>query len=133
MCSSDLQGKDGRRERRKGRGGRGEEAELKKEDDRLSRERLDHLRKELAEEREIFSGMKAQWENEKASVEEISAIREEIEDMGRKIQMAQRNYDLEKAAELQYGKLPELKKHLAELESGIKKKRCVCVSCCMLQ
>ena len=99
-----------------------EEAALKKEDDRLSRERLDHLRKELAEEREIFSGMKAQWENEKASVEEISAIREEIEDMGRKIQMAQRNYDLEKAAELQYGKLPELKKHLAELESGIKKK-----------
>ena len=99
-----------------------EEAALKKEDDRLSRERLDHLRKELSEEREIFSGMKAQWENEKASVEEISAIREEIEDMGRKIQMAQRNYDLEKAAELQYGKLPELKKHLAELESGIKKK-----------
>ena len=89
-----------------------EEAALKKEDDRLSKERLEELQKELAEMREDFKARKARWENEKASVEKVSKLREEIESVNSEIQIAQRNYDLNKAAELQYGRLPELKKQL---------------------
>ena len=91
-----------------------EEAALKKEDDRLSKERLEELQKELAEMREDFKARKARWENEKASVEKVSKLREEIESVNSEIQIAQRNYDLNKAAELQYGRLPELKKQLEE-------------------
>lgn len=79
-----------------------EEAALKKEDDRLSKERLEELQKELAEMREDFKARKARWENEKASVEKVSKLREEIESVNSEIQIAQRNYDLNKAAELQY-------------------------------
>ena len=98
-----------------------EEAALKKEDDRLSKERLEELQKELAEMREDFKARKARWENEKASVEKVSKLREEIESVNSKIQIAQRNYDLNKAAELQYGRLPELKKQLEEEEERVAK------------
>lgn len=98
-----------------------EEAALKKEDDRLSKERLEELRKELAEMREDFKARKARWENEKASVEKVSKLREEIESVNSEIQIAQRNYDLNKAAELQYGRLPELKKQLEEEEERVAK------------
>ena len=97
-----------------------EEAALKKETDRLSMERLDHLQKELAEKREAFAGMKAKWDAEKQSVEQVNRIKEEIEQLNNDIAVAQRNYDLNKAAELQYGKLPELKKKLAEEEERLK-------------
>ena len=101
-----------------------EEAALKKEDDRLSKERLEELQKELAEMREDFKARKARWENEKASVEKVSKLREEIESVNSEIQIAQRNYDLTKAAELQYGRLPELKKQLEEeQERGAKEDR----------
>ena len=101
-----------------------EEAALKKEDDRLSKERLEELQKELAEMREDFKARKARWENEKASVEKVSKLREEIESVNSEIQIAQRNYDLNKAAELQYGRLPELKKQLEEEEErGAKEDR----------
>ena len=96
-----------------------EEAALKKEDDRLSKERLEELQKELAEMREDFKARKARWENEKASVEKVSKLREEIESVNSEIQIAQRNYDLNKAAELQYGRLPELKKQLEEEEERV--------------
>ncbi|MDD6208030.1 MAG: ATP-dependent chaperone ClpB [Clostridiales bacterium] len=97
-----------------------EEAALKKETDRLSMERLDHLQKELAEKREAFAGMKAKWDAEKQSVEQVNRIKEEIEQLNNDIAIAQRNYDLNKAAELQYGKLPELQKKLAEEEERVK-------------
>ena len=98
-----------------------EEAALKKETDRLSQERLDHLQKDLAELRDEFNTRKAQWDNEKTSVERLSKLREEIEDINRQIQAAQQNYDLNKAAELQYGKLPQLQKNLEQEEEAIRK------------
>ncbi|SCP98325.1 ATP-dependent chaperone ClpB [Anaerobium acetethylicum] len=99
-----------------------EEAALKKETDRLSIERLTDLQKELAELREQFTSKKIQWENEKNSVEKLQKLREEIEDLHNQIQIAQREYDLNKAAELQYGKLPQLEKQLAIEEENVKKK-----------
>lgn len=96
-----------------------EEAALKKEDDRLSKERLGELQKDLAELREEFNARKATWDNEKASVEKVSKLREEIDAANSEIQIAQRNYDLNKAAELQYGKLPELKKQLEAEEERV--------------
>ncbi len=89
-----------------------EEAALKKEDDRLSQERLAGLQKELAELKEEFAGRKAQWDNEKKSVEDLSKLREQIDDVNNQIQIAQRDGNLEKAAELSYGTLPALKKQL---------------------
>lgn len=94
-----------------------EEAALKKETDSLSRERLENLQKELAELRDTFNAQKAQWDNEKHSVEKLQKLREQIEDMNKQIQKAQQHYDLEKAAELQYGELPRLQKQL-EIEEG---------------
>ena len=95
-----------------------EEAALKKEEDRLSRERLAELQKELAELKEEFAGKKAQWDNEKASVDKLSRLREEIDAVNSEIQIAQREGDLEKAAELSYGRLPELKKQLEQEENA---------------
>ena len=97
-----------------------EEAALKKEDDRLSKERLQKLQEELAEEREKFAKQKAQWDNEKHSVEHVQKIREQIEQLNREIEAAQRSYDLNKAAELQYGRLPQLQKQLEEEEAKVK-------------
>ena len=97
-----------------------EEAALKKETDRLSQDRLADLQKELAELHDQFASQKAQWENEKSSVERLSGLREEIENINREIAQAQQNYDLNKAAELQYGKLPELQKQLAAEEEKVK-------------
>ena len=99
-----------------------EEAALKKEDDNLSRERLENLQKELAALREQFASGKAQWDNEKAAVDRISRLREELDDVNRQIELAQRNYDLEKAAQLQYGRLPELKKQIEAEENIVKQK-----------
>ena len=93
-----------------------EEAALKKEDDRLSKERLADLQKELAEEKESFASRKAQWDNEKTSVEKLSKLREEIDAVNSEIQIAQMEGNLEKAAELSYGKLPALKKQLEQEE-----------------
>ena len=98
-----------------------EEAALKKEDDRLSRERLEALQKELAEQKAEFQNRKAQWDNEKASIEKLSRLREEIEGLNNEIQIAQREGNLEKAAELSYGKLPALKKQLEIEEENTKK------------
>lgn len=98
-----------------------EEAALKKEDDNLSRERLDALQKELAEQKAEFNNRKAQWDNEKKSVETLSKLREEIEAVSNEIQIAQREGNLEKAAELSYGKLPDLKKKLEQEEERVKK------------
>ncbi len=97
-----------------------EEAALKKETDNLSKERLENLQKELAELRDEFNVKKAQWDNEKSGVEKLSKLREDIEAMNKEIALAQRNYDLEKAAELQYGKLPQLQKQLEIEEEKIK-------------
>ena len=97
-----------------------EEAALKKEDDRLSQERLAKLQQELAEERETFAKQKAQWDNEKRSVEHVQKLREQIEQLNREIETAQQNYDLNKAAELQYGRLPQLQKQLEEEEEKVK-------------
>lgn len=97
-----------------------EEAALKKEDDRLSQDRLSTLQKELAELKEEFAGKKAQWDNEKASVDRLSKLREEIEEINGQIQIAQREGNLEKAAELSYGKLPALKKQLEIEEEQIR-------------
>jgi ATP-dependent Clp protease ATP-binding subunit ClpB len=97
-----------------------EEAALKKETDRLSQDRLAALQKELAELRDEFNNKKAQWDDEKNSVEKLSKLREEIEDVNKQIQAAQRNYDLEKAAQLQYGQLPELQRQLKEEEEKVK-------------
>ena len=97
-----------------------EEAALKKETDHLSQERLVDLQKELAELHDQFATQKAQWQNEKATVDKLSSIREEIEAVHRQIQDAQQKYDLNKAAELQYGKLPQLEKELKEEEEKVK-------------
>ncbi len=99
-----------------------EEAALKKEEDRLSKERLENLQQELAELREEFSGQKAQWDNEKSSVERLQKIREEIEQVNQEIQKAKQSYNLERAAELQYGKLPQLTKQLEEEEEKVKER-----------
>ena len=93
-----------------------EEAALKKEEDELSKGRLAELQKELAEERDTFNAMKAQWENEKNAIEKVQQLREKIEDLNRQIEAAEQTYDLEKAAELKYGRLPEAKRQLAEEE-----------------
>ena len=93
-----------------------EEAALKKEEDELSKARLAELQKELAEERDQFNAMKAQWENEKNAIGKVQQLRETIEDLNRQIEAAEQNYDLEKAAELKYGRLPEAKKRLEEEE-----------------
>ncbi len=98
-----------------------EEAALKKEKDRLSQDRLAALQKELAELRDVFNTQKAQWDNEKTAVDRVHKYREQIEEMNREIQMAQQHYDLEKAAQLQYGELPKLQKELAEAEEQMKK------------
>ncbi|MFR3730030.1 ATP-dependent chaperone ClpB [Lacrimispora sp.] len=97
-----------------------EEAALKKETDHLSQDRLAELQKELAELHDEFAAQKAQWENEKASVDRLSSLREEIENLNREIQDAQQKYDLNRAAELQYGKLPQLQKALEEEEERVK-------------
>ena len=97
-----------------------EETALKKEDDRLSKERLEHLQQELAELRDEFAGKKAQWDNEKVGVERVQKLREEIEQVNKDIEKAQHSYDLEKAAELQYGRLPQLQKQLEDEEAKVK-------------
>ncbi len=97
-----------------------EEAALKKETDHLSQDRLAELQKELAELHDQFATKKAQWENEKSSVDKLSSLREEIEAVNREIAQAQQKYDLNKAAELQYGKLPELQKQLEAEEEKVK-------------
>ncbi|MCR4895486.1 MAG: ATP-dependent chaperone ClpB, partial [Lachnospiraceae bacterium] len=94
-----------------------EETALKKEEDKLSQERLEELRKDLAELKEQFASRKAKWDLEKASADRLSKLREEIEAVGNEIQIAQRDGNLEKAAELSYGKLPQLKKELEEEEA----------------
>ena len=99
-----------------------EESALKKEEDRLSKERLEHLQEELADLKEQYANKKVQWENEKKSVERVQKIREEIEQVNKDIQKAQREYDLNKAAELQYGRLPQLQKQLEEEEEKVKAK-----------
>ena len=93
-----------------------EEAALKKEEDALSKARLTDLQKELAEERDTFNAMKAQWENEKNAIGRVQQLREKIEDLNRQIEAAEQNYDLEKAAELKYGRLPEAQRQLEEEE-----------------
>ena len=99
-----------------------EEAALKKETDDISKKRLVELQEELAEIRNDFAARKAQWDNEKASVDRLSRLREDIDNINREIQAAQREYNLEKAAELQYGKLPALQKQLEEEEAKVKQK-----------
>ena len=99
-----------------------EEAALKKETDRLSADRLEALQKELAELKAEFANMKAKWDNEKNSVENLSKLREQIEQMNKDIELAQRNYDLNKAAELQYGELPKLQQQLRIEEEKVKNK-----------
>lgn len=96
-----------------------EEAALKKEDDKLSLERLENITHEIAELKEEFKLQKAKWDDEKKDVEKVQNLRQQIEDMNQQIELAQRNYDLNKAAELQYGKLPQLKKQLEEEEARI--------------
>ena len=97
-----------------------EETALKKEDDRLSKERLEHLQQELAELRDEFAGKKAQWDNEKVGIERVQKLREAIEQVNKDIEKAKHSYDLEKAAELQYGKLPQLQKQLEDEEVKVK-------------
>ena len=97
-----------------------EESALKKETDNLSKERLVDLQKELAELRDTFNTQKAQWDNEKHSVEKLQKLREQIEDINKQIQKAKQNYDLEKAAELQYGELPKLQQQLEIEEKQVK-------------
>lgn len=97
-----------------------EESALKKETDNLSKERLETLQKELAELRDSFNTQKAQWDNEKHSVEKLQKLREQIEEVNKKIQKAQQNYDLEKAAEFQYGELPKLQQQLEIEERNVK-------------
>ena len=93
-----------------------EEAALKKEEDELSRARLSELQKELAEEQDSFNAMKARWDNEKNAITQIQQLRESVEELNRQIETAEQNYDLEKAAELKYGRLPEAKRQLEEAE-----------------
>ena len=97
-----------------------EETALKKEDDRLSKERLEHLQQELAELRDEFAGKKAQWDNEKVGIERVQKLREAMEQVNKDIERAKHSYDLEKAAELQYGKLPQLQKQLEDEEAKVK-------------
>lgn len=97
-----------------------EETALKKETDHLSQDRLEALQKELAELRDDFNAKKAQWQNEKGAVDKVSKLREKIESTKNEIKTAQQNYDLEKAAELQYGVLPNLKKELESEEALLK-------------
>ena len=97
-----------------------EESALKKETDNLSKERLETLQKELAELRDTFNTQKAQWDNEKHSVEKLQKLREQIEDVNKQIQKAKQNYDLEKAAQLQYGELPKLQQQLEIEEKNVK-------------
>ena len=94
-----------------------EEAALKKEEDAMSKARLSDLQKELAEARDHFNTMKVQWENEKNAIEHVQQLRQQLEDMNRQIEAAEQNYDLEKAAELKYGRLPELRKQLQTEEA----------------
>ncbi|MGN6714966.1 ATP-dependent chaperone ClpB [Anaerocolumna jejuensis] len=98
-----------------------EEAALKKETDRLSQERLENLSKELAETKELFAAGKARWDNEKTAVERVQKLREELESLNNEIEIAERNYDLNKAAELKYGRLPQITKQLAEEEEKVRK------------
>ena len=93
-----------------------EEAALRKEEDALSQDRLAELQKDLAEQRDAFNSMKAQWENEKQAIGRVQQLREQIEDLHRQIEAAEQRYDLEKAAELKYGRLPEAQKALASEE-----------------
>ena len=97
-----------------------EETALKKEDDRLSKDRLEHLQQELAELRDEFAGKKAQWDNEKVGIERVQKLREAIEQVNKDIEKAKHSYDLEKAADLQYGKLPQLQKQLEDEEAKVK-------------
>ncbi len=99
-----------------------EETALKKEEDNLSRDRLEDLQKELAEMRNEFQTKKAQWDNEKTAVERVQKLREELESLNKEIQLAEQNYDLNKAAELQYGRKPALEKQLAAEEEIVKNK-----------
>ena len=98
-----------------------EEAALKKEEDPLSKGRLEELQKELAETRDKFNAMKAQWENEKNSITNLQQLREQIEELNRQIEAAEQQYDLEKAAELKYGRLPEAQRRLQEEEQKVQK------------
>jgi ATP-dependent Clp protease ATP-binding subunit ClpB len=97
-----------------------EEAALKKENDRLSAERLSDLQRELAELRDSFALSKARWDNEKASMEKVHKLRESLEDLNNEIELAERSYDLNKAAELKYGRLPELQRKLAVEEERLR-------------
>ena len=99
-----------------------EEAALKKENDRLSMERLEELRKELVELKETFTLEKAKWDNEKAAIKKVQKLREEMEEVNKQIELAQRDYDLNKAAELKYGRLPQLNKQLQIEEEKLKSK-----------
>ena len=99
-----------------------EETALKKEEDKLSKDRLENLQKELAELKEELQNKKAQWDNEKKAVERVQKLREELETLNQEIQIAQQNYDLNKAAELQYGKKPELEKQLEQEEELVKQR-----------
>ena len=98
-----------------------EEAALTKENDKLSAEHLAEIRKELAKEREEFSGLKAKWENEKDAIKNVQKLRGEIEQLNAEMEKAEREYDLNRAAELKYGKLPKLKEALAEAEEASEK------------
>ena len=98
-----------------------EETALKKEEDHLSKDRLEALQKELAELNDEFAAKKAQWDNEKKTVEKVQKLREELESWKKEIALAKQNYDLEKAAELQYGRLPQLEGELAAEEEKVKK------------
>ena len=99
-----------------------EEAALLKETDNLSKDRLENLQKELAENREQYNERIAKWENEKSSVDKVTKLKEEINDIEIQIDKAKREYDLNKAAELQYAKLPQLEKELFEAEESVKKR-----------
>jgi ATP-dependent Clp protease ATP-binding subunit ClpB len=100
-----------------------EEAALKKEEDQLSAGRLQELQKELAEERDTFKTMQAQWENEKNSIGRVQKLREELEQLNRQMEEAEQNYDLERAAELRYGKIPAAEKAIQEAEAASQDKR----------
>lgn len=104
-----------------------EEAALKKENDKLSADRLSELQRELAELRDSFSSAKARWDNEKASIEKVQKVREALEQLNSEIELAERNYDLNKAAELKYGRLPELQKQLVAEEGRLKKEENILV------
>ena len=100
-----------------------EEAALKKETDNLSKERLETLQRELAEMRDEYSSMKAKWDNEKETIAKVQKLREDIEDVNAQIEKAEREYDLNKAAELKYGKLPELQKQLESREKVVEENK----------